>query len=409
MDLLNILDDFLYKKSLNLNEIVRELNLFNDFEKIAQKYRIPPDILMQKLHEAGYEYNESTKKWSKNSIEENNSIENRESNFVENKIDIDSIVTNLNKGTSVHDIANNLGISQDDLLSMLQRNGYRFYDFAELWSKLNEKELVSRFVEQLNNGLTVFDLSQKYVKNRHARTRFANKVFMLLNKYQYTYNENLNKWLPNVDKGTIAREIVSLLNDGKEFQEIERIYGMNDTNIRILLKEYNYRYDYIYDIWTNKSLKQLLQETSEELIANNQTWDDFLRKNRISKEMLYKKLKEFHIDRPPISEQSKKTVDKFQSSETRTVTSSVSESNTPEFSNNQSLPLLSNEEISALKQIVKEWKELYSLDKEEVSFIKVFLPKNLVDQLENYCESNNITKSQFIRELLEKKFTEKKS
>lgn len=400
LDILNIVDDFLNRRSLNFGDIVRQLNENNDPELIAKKYQLDSHLLIKKLTEAGYRFNEQQNKWihysqedKSLSISQGEPMENADFSSHISDVDIEHIVRELNSGTEINDLANKLGISNTDLFTLLNKNNYFYYDFANLWTKLTEKELVREFVTQLNRGFTIYDLSAKYTTNKTARIQFVNTLENLLARYSFVYNEKLKRWVIAGDNQSITSGIVALLNKGTSFQEIERIYNISRTNIRMLLKEHNYRYDHMYNIWTDKSQEQLLRDTAKELSLNNKTWEDFIIEKNIDRKLLYRKLKAYNLEKLPLSfQEENETKDSL-------------ENDSVEIISNNDSPTLSSEEIRIIKLIIQEWKEKSTLSSNNsLVELKIYLPRNLLHQLESYCELNSVNKSNLIQKLLEEYF-----
>ncbi|WP_205597814.1 hypothetical protein [Anoxybacillus sp. MB8] len=387
VDLLNILDDFLSNKEKDLSDferIVMELNEYKDLEFVAKKYKISGLLLVKKLEKLGFVFSNEKNKWIYRPTSKRSEFisGNKQESLTEKvptikSINITQIVEKLSNGMKIEEVADELNMCTLDLFDLLQNNDYMYYDFANFWTNLSERELVENFVKELNNGLTFEQLFLKYTKAQTKQTFFIGSLKNLLSKYHYVFDNQKKKWV--LGEQSLVQEIVSLLNHGVGFQEIEEIYEMDNTQLRMLLKEHKYRYDFLYNIWTNRSERELLMQTSRDLILNNKSWDDFVSENGINKELLYKKLKEFKIEKSFAREMEEKNEPK----------------NTYETP-----PNLSVEEIKIIRLMIQDWMQKNQWTEKKGS-LRVFLPVELLLQFEHYCEFNDIAKSKVVQKLIE--------
>jgi hypothetical protein len=124
----------------------------------------------------------------------NNNIQKPISGKHELKINLDIIVEFLNDGIEIEDIGNQFNISPKDLQDLLLKNGYQYYVFMNYWTKMNRQELCEYLVNELNKGVTMYDLSGVYVKNKKDRINFVSKLQELLKFHEYSYNFSTKKW-----------------------------------------------------------------------------------------------------------------------------------------------------------------------------------------------------------------------
>ncbi|UYZ24017.1 hypothetical protein [Mesobacillus jeotgali] len=169
----------------------------------------------------------------------------------------------MNQGVDPSKIEKHFNLAYGKLEELLLSNNYKFYSFMNFWSTLDEEQLCHDLVSHLNKGNTIYDLSGKYLRGNKERLRFVSMVEKLLDKYQYEYNFSLKVWdikASSNKKGLIL--IVEDLNTGKPLKEVAEKFEVTPASLRLSLKNANYRYDPLFQVWTTKERKELVDQLS---------------------------------------------------------------------------------------------------------------------------------------------------
>jgi len=133
--------------------------------------------LQLRLEDEGYSYSKASKKWTHvNKGNKNNIIAQEKrgnfsalNNYVEenttnNEIEINDIVTFLNKEGSFKKAEEKFGIKPIELRLLLKNKGYKYNVLLKLWSQKDKETLIKEISEDLNGGVqTLSDLEKKGV------------------------------------------------------------------------------------------------------------------------------------------------------------------------------------------------------------------------------------------------------
>ncbi|MGO4890397.1 hypothetical protein ACJ2A9_21835 [Anaerobacillus sp. MEB173] len=340
------------------------------------------------------------------------------------------------------------------------------YFFNE-WSKDGEEGILKEIVQELNKGKTIYDISKRYTKNRKYRAKFAGNLQSKLEKEGYLFNKDTKKWEseiseykkeivkipeskqdePTVKQNIIKKEegplssaesahekkedndptsvnndagnveeIVAFLNKSNSIKLAEKKFRINSMKIRLLLKAHGYTYDVMFDTWSNKSRDELLKNVAHDLKNGITTFDE-LKKAGVYTKALMKKLEENGLEYKP---SQIKDEDKEPHPEPlATLNPSPINNDTIATIKEDIKPLskvensvittaensLSNDEIFKLRKIIKEWHGIDGNHTEDEKVKSTFIVKNsLLQEIENYSEANEISKSKVVEKALEEFF-----
>jgi uncharacterized protein (DUF433 family) len=463
LDILGILNDYIKnnksEKQLTY-EIINLLNKGISIEKIAKQYEYTPKVVRNIIQNAGYTYNPYYQKWEQtkkpsqsdekvetkevintdvmplediNESCANNNIQKPISGKHELKINLDIIVEFLNDGIEIEDIGNQFNISPKDLQDLLLKNGYQYYVFMNYWTKMNRQELCEYLVNELNKGVTMYDLSGVYVKNKKDRINFVSKLQELLKFHEYSYNFSTKKW----EKKNVSQQlptIVNELNKGVPIKEVAERFNVNASNLRLALKKYNFRYDYLFNIWTQDSRLNLVKELAYDLENEKVTLSELKEKGfdvtRIEVELKnsgfdFSKNREHKsqlntLDKPDSGKISEdKTIEDSQINNYLIInqdgekTSIEEQKNNPLHLNKSNMAndekiyetspltqLFSSREVAILKEMIYHWEQKKQKEKNDSAEISIFINADLLKELTRASEMEGLSRSLIIEKAL---------
>ena len=317
MDILNILNDFIKTNKTEEQLAVEFVNLLNNGQpmyKILRQYDYPLEKVKQIINNAGYKLNEDTQKWEKNNpsslIDQNDLItdtktqknetvdlsieQDKEIDQYDDPADhLENIVELANNGMDFNTICRKYHISSPKLHKLLLKNGYQHYLFMNYWTKMNRSELCDFLIEQLNQGVTIYDLSGKYTKTNKDRLSFVTKVEQLLNLSKYQFNNKDKKWEKNdvIEKSENPEEsvrkskldlIIDELNNGVSLKRVSENHRINIRNLRLELKNNNYEYNNDLNKWTKSNINDVSKKNVNIEFNNEEERID--QQQRINKE-----------------------------------------------------------------------------------------------------------------------------
>ncbi|WP_404448115.1 hypothetical protein LG307_03375 [Sutcliffiella horikoshii] len=296
-------------------------------------------------------------------------------------------------------LSNNLiGMKQND--KQQQENYSFFFDQSHPEGELG---IIYDIVTELNNGLTIYDYSQKYAKSRKFRAKFSANLQKKIEDAGFRYSKS-KKWEKQLKKDDIGdaqtikekvnevpiETIVKYINEINSFSKAEKEFGISSIEIRLLLKENGFSYDSLFKIWTLKSREQLLEETSKDLMTGKINFHD-LEKSGLVVETLKKKLEEIKLPYSKIEVETKP----------------IEQSNEMLGSNKQNRSPFSEKEIKILRELISECekKNKFMEDKkdEKVESI-VLLNKSLLSKIELFSDVKEISRSKVIEIALNEYF-----
>jgi len=296
---------------------------------------------------------------------------------------------------------------------------------------IEEEDLkIEEIVQRLNTGESLYDISKYYVINRKLRVPFVTKLQTRLEVEGYTYYQSTKQWVlknndtceyqkkevsPKLRKSLDIIEIVAFLNKENSFQKAQEKFGVNTTELRILIKNKGYKYDGFFKLWTKKSRNALLSEVTSDLREGGQTYKE-LEKRGVNISELAKEIERRDVLNEEINRVISTIKDKKATYESTEVLEKKSRDNsdtfnvdrievinTNEFQDKkiEDISGISNDEIKILRQIISEWKNSKSSDTTKATFR---INKQLLEQVDNYSEANMISKSMVLEKALNKFF-----
>jgi hypothetical protein len=350
-------------------------------------------------------------------------------NALINSSELEKIVYELNNGKNFEEISLEININKEMLESELTKANYLYHKDIELWSICNIEKFINEVLSELNNGMGIYDIAGKYVTEKNRRLRVVTNLQNKLEQLGYKFNKQTRKWdnqkIGN-DKETYENDIdyfVTELNKGKLFNELESATGLNRTLIRMKLRKAGISLDYKTNKWTKKengrstqevndSEIQVLHKKENQLDPNNvQQIIDALNKGmsfstleaitKLNKQEINNKFKtervyfDFGDNIWKIKEESEKSITPV-TTETEKVDG---------IDNEVKETSLSSDEISILKEIIKDFTVNKSKGKNE---FKVIINDDVYNQLNYYTEIFETSKSLLIEKALNEYFEKQK-
>jgi hypothetical protein len=350
-------------------------------------------------------------------------------NALINSSELEKIVYELNNGKNFEEISLEININKEMLESELTKANYLYHKDIELWSICNIEKFINEVLSELNNGMGIYDIAGKYVTEKNRRLRVVTNLQNKLEQLGYKFNKQTRKWdnqkIGN-DKETYENDIdyfVTELNKGKLFNELESATGLNRTLIRMKLRKAGISLDYKTNKWTKKengrstqevndSEIQVLHKKENQLDPNNvQQIIDALNKGmsfstleaitKLNKQEINNKFKtervyfDFGDNIWKIKEESEKSITPV-TTETEKVDG---------IDNEVKETSLSSDEISILKEIIKDFTVNNSTGKNE---FKVIINDDVYNQLNYYTEIFETSKSLLIEKALNEYFEKQK-
>jgi uncharacterized protein (DUF433 family) len=341
-------------------------------------------------------------------------------------LNVESIIEKLNNNISIAVIARDLKVQIYDLNITLRDAGYRFDSFFYLWTKETETKLIENAVNQLKKGITLYDISNKYRKDKRLRLLFADELRRKIEALGYVRDQSSKKWILNqqrvesiykkVDgfafkqdqpshsivnkteetsnsKTKFINEISDKLNEGKSLKQIEEDMGIPATTLRMTLKNEGYKYDSFFKTWINVDRKVVLDKIAEEVSSNRNTIEGMAKTYHVEPSELEEQLKQ--IGNCSLHIGSQNEINKMNELDApHGITNKIS--NEPEKIDKINYKLkLNEEEYQLLKEILIERKN----SKEESSGkkgIKVYLRSEILEKMDELAEQNNMSKSRLI-------------
>jgi uncharacterized protein (DUF433 family)/lambda repressor-like predicted transcriptional regulator len=345
-------------------------------------------------------------------------------------LNVESIVEKLNKNIGIANIAKDLKVEISKINEEVRAEGYRFDSFFEVWTKETEANLIKDAIIEINNGITLYDLSGKYKVNGKQRLLFADELRRKIEALGYKFEQKSKKWKTIQDliesthnnKETISpmqvqksnsiinnktdvsshskkitgKEISDKLNQGMSLRKIEEETGVDSRILRITLKNEGYKYEGLFKTWINVERKELLDKIAEEIFSKRNTIESIAKSYNIDKSELEKYLRVHGYKVGQINTQSELEILKEKKE-----FEIINNKNEQEIVNESSGELkLSKEDYELLKEILIEVKKNKE-EKDGKRGLKVYLNTQLLERLEDYTEENNSSRSNFIEKAVE--------
>jgi hypothetical protein len=469
LDILGIVNEFINNNKSNEKLAIDIINLLNkgySLQSISNKYNMSTEKVDEIIINENYIFNKSHQMWEKDtqtmptskttpSNDSKKEIKNLESANISNvtnelKINLDTIINQLNNGNEFNDVCKLYNITSVNLQVLLQKNNYTYFSFMNNWSKMSSKELCEHIVSKLNHGVTLFDLSGQYVKSNKDRLNFVSKTEQLLKSHNYTYHLSTKTWIKDettINNSTISKTIldqlpliVENLNTGLPLKEVADRYKMLPSNLRLELKKNDYRYDPLFKIWTKYSRYQLIKNIVLDLQESKISIEQLTKKGLNIKvlEIEFKR-NGFHniinlfsdasmdntshvsINSSPSKEKELIEVHFNSKVEHADLTESIPAERfeakhlNPNLSTKGIPPenksdLFNSEEVTKLKEIISYWEkkkeEELSIGNDSVE-LDILIKSSLLIRLTNASETEGLSRSRLIEKALEEYFKNK--
>ncbi|MGE7118871.1 hypothetical protein ACQKIC_01465 [Peribacillus sp. NPDC046944] len=431
MDILNIINGYIEKKKDDYkhpsSEIADLLNGGKAIETISSQYGYPSEKIVEILEESNYFYDKVTGLWELQNYD--SSLTDKKKNFLEqnqvffsdsasvntqekgipgtNKneqyenLDLEKICNSINEGISIDFISKQNNMTVSDLKNLLIANQYYYYDFMNYWSKLEEKELFEELIHLLDTGLTIYDLSGKYVRGSKNRIRFVSTLEKLLNNYNYNYNSKNKKW-EKEDVFENIPKIIELINSGKSMKDVAVIFKTQPSALRFTLKKENYHYNHLLNIWTKQNQIDLLKNVAAELLEGTTTIEE-LKKREINIKSLLNELDKHDFI---YSQESFNNSLNADNKEPHSYLSIPIETPNKKYRLIKNEKLIFNtEEINTLKELIHNWNvQRHASNNNEQLELSIFINQSLLTQLTNTSEIEGLSRSKIIEKALKKYF-----
>lgn len=411
------------------HEFASLLNKGQSMWKVSKLYDFRAEKVREIMDKHGYELNPYYQKWIQNEkkmqqeSKETDTIQdidngNKIDSYTENKvigidelkpnISVPKIVDLINDGIDIAAVGKQYNISYKEVLNILHVNGYKNYQFINKWSKQTERELIDSLVNELNTGITLYDLSGKYVKNNKDRIKFVSVLEQTLKENDYEYISKEHQWLKK-EKIVNIQLIVIELNKGIPMKTVAEQFKTSAANIRLALKKEDYRYDPLFKVWTKKRRKDLVNSLAEELRAGLISLVE-LKEKGINTEVLEIELRnsgQFPIEEDNFDQKTEplsNTVEN-ENTEMNTKVDTIHNSNSY-FSIDQKSKeeIFNKEEIEHLKEIIKYWEKKKgerTNTNAATTELTIYLEKEIVNKLTLASEKEGISRSLIIKKALE--------
>ncbi|MFD0824435.1 ribbon-helix-helix domain-containing protein [Neobacillus sp. M.A.Huq-85] len=441
MDIIGILNEYI-KNNKTEEQLASEfktlLNKGYSIEKISKQYNVTPQQIKELLDKAqttlnynGIDFKQDNsgnnqKKTNQTSKLDNNLLysESKPDKSKELSNSLDLVVDVINDGVLLEQVAKEYNISPTKLKDLLAFNGFRYYSFMNYWTKMSKEELCEYLVKELNQGFSPYDLSRKYVKDNFDRITFVKNLEQYLKKYNYKYNLTKKIWSkPTPKLSTIVKE----LNKGVSMKDVVESFNITTINLRQELKNNKYRFDRVFNIWTQDQRSELVKNLADELISGKITVRDLKERNLntglLEVELqfggfdlnlsdkdnpLIKSNNQFHSAIEHVDDENERNmVDVLNTNATQKddvlekKSSPYKQINKPVSAT--STDIFNNEELTCLKEMIDQWEQRknqklqISSDSTEIS---IYIKKNLLFQLNKAAEHEGVSRSLLIEKAL---------
>ncbi|MFD0824434.1 ribbon-helix-helix domain-containing protein [Neobacillus sp. M.A.Huq-85] len=367
------------------NEFVTLLYKGKSLEIIAELYEFPIEKIKEILSTNGY----------KNFM---SSFEKRNQYTTVQLADELAALLN-NKGNSIEKVAERHNLSTHQVKDILAIAGYTYYGFSKKW------------------------------KNTHTPKQTKKSSSSSKNKSANKANKN------TIEKVSLHHQLplaVNELNDGKLMKFVAELFNITSANLRLDLKNNNYRYDALFKVWTKDSRRTLVEKLAKDLYDGKITFKD-LEKQNVNVKILeielrhsghaYKKLeKSSNSNDTPLTTKTNKQLNNEtvtdrlkthhlitaemlrQEEEEENILLAIDEEIKAEATV-ESKEKLNEDEISTLKEMINFWKQKKEEEEEaNVSNVKVettiFISSELLSILTKASEQEGISRSLIIEEAL---------
>jgi transposase len=421
LDILGMVNDFIKNNKSDeqlANEFITLYKKGISIDKIAKQY----DYSLEKVKAVISQYGLTKGNKTLTDYSGSKKVDSKNSNIPELKISIDIVIDVLNDGVDLDEVSKQYNITGRRLKELILLAGYRYYSFMNFWTKMDQEEVIDYLVQELNQGYSLYDLSAKYIKTNKDRLSFVSRMESYLKKYKYNYNVKKKIWTKDTSPIIDITKIVNELNKGQLLKEVAKSVNISDTNIRRDLSNNGYRYDRIFNVWTQEKRSELVKKLDHDLTSGKVTKESLKRQglntNLLQVELRFGGFDENlvrHVQKnnPPSKQQTKTTEEvtskkgtKSAKVKTNIVSRTVEESITQSEKNKtQTSPTkeLSSKEVEILKEILQDWKlkkiETSGIDNNP-SELNIFIDQELLMQLTKASEISGISKSLVIAKAL---------
>jgi uncharacterized protein (DUF433 family) len=301
LDILGLLNNYI-KSNNNESQLAREfvtlLNNGQTLEKIAIKYDLPQEKIKEIIQKIGYIFNKNKNLWeyteilrastkfgteeeiyTKMDIKEDDEKKVNNQQNRNKTISSDTIANLLNDGIEIGNICDQYDISSEELHHMLLIDGYNHFTFMNYWTRMTKQELSEYLVNELNKGITIYDLSEKYLKGNKDRINFVIKFEHLLKQHNYILNNSNNRWTKiSTTQIPDIKIIIEELNSGMTIKNVCEKYSFPEKTLKQTLNVEKYKYDRVFMVWTKGQRKSLVKELANDLLKRKVTFQELKNK-----------------------------------------------------------------------------------------------------------------------------------
>lgn len=282
---------------------------------------------------------------------------------------------------------NNSIIDIKDLYESTQNNkGSDIYSNLEKWTDFPEKEVNRIIEENLDKGKSLIDISAILVKDRSLRSQFADKLMKKLEAEGYSYDTKATRWMKKsfenasiseqpTEETDLVSKLVSLINSGKPMHFVVQDHGLNTHQARSMFKSAGY-------FFNSKTYKWENQLEGNQIIESKVETEEFSEKDNLKDNARTTQQVQKIEKQLPLEDNQKTIQIKEQAMSTSEVLIST----------------FSQDEVTALKQMIYEWKE--QTETEEYYELKIRIKKSIFKQLNDFAESEQLPNSKVIERAL---------
>jgi hypothetical protein len=387
------------EKALDADSIIQKLNSGENLKAIAKKYSVQVSLINKIIRDAGFHYSIFFKVWT-------------------NKPDITLIeeaVKELNSGITLYDFSNKYVKKAkerlrfaDQLRRKIEKLGYDFDQKTKKWvwkSKARSTNKLENLIEVEPKTLSrkVDDLKPESINSKD--------------------NRNLGK---KVGPSITSKEIIEKLHNGSTLKTIEEETGVAANQLRIQLKTDGYKYDSFFKTYINKNRAIFLKSLAEDILELRATVDQIasrysLTKAELEEQLLafgydiYEKEQEIEIVTESNIVQKEETVFESKTENDEGTKSELAKFPTEHVKDTNSFktidksePILeaglTTEDVNLLRELLQDKKKEKDETRIGKQAVKIYLSDKVFEEMEEYTEKNDITKSSLISKALEEYF-----
>ncbi|RLL43920.1 LysM peptidoglycan-binding domain-containing protein [Oceanobacillus piezotolerans] len=377
-----------------------------------------------------------------------------DTNNSDNELNPKIIVQTVNAGESLTVIAKKYSVQVSQITKLIRNAGYQFNSFFKVWTEKKENTLIEASIRELNKGITLYDFSDKYVKNKKEKILFADELRRKIEDLGYNFDQKTKRWVLKSNKSLTnqtvkdaatnsspfkettgerlvkpnntplkneedasgnnkpiisTEEIIGKLYSGSTLKTIEEDTGIAANQLRIQLKADGYKYDSFFKTYINRNKAVFLKNIAEDIINDKTSVEQVASKFGVSKDELEELLEAYGYN---IKNKNEPETESIEGTVVETKKAIQYQENEDDAGLVESKDIiratetvidmsLSREEILLIKELLRDKEK----EKDEVNSgkqsVKIYLNQKLLEKVEEFTERNNITKSNLVAKALE--------